>query len=88
MQQFECPFCGYRNEVEFHFATEAGKPRPEPAEEVNADEWNNYLHLQSALEDEVTEIWIHLTCGEFFLMTRNTRTREVINCMPLPGRDK
>ena len=31
------------------------------------------------------EVWLHLTCGEYFLMTRDTVTREVLACDPLPG---
>ena len=87
MQLLKCPFCGLRSETEFHFATEAGKPRPEPADDTSAEKWNEYLHLHNALGDEVSEIWVHLTCGEFFLLKRNTRTREVLDCSALPGRD-
>ena len=87
MQLFECPFCGERNETEFHFATEAGKPRPEPSNDTSAEKWADYVHFQTALEEEVTEIWVHLTCGEFFLLTRNTRTREILGSKTLPGRE-
>ena len=88
MQLFECPFCGKRSETEFHFLVEAGKPRPEPSADVSAQEWTNYLHLQAALEDEVSEIWVHRTCGEFLILRRNTRTREIIASEPLPGREQ
>lgn len=86
MQLFNCPFCGERDESEFHFATEAGKPRPEPAEKVSDRRWAEYLHMHAAPRGEAREIWIHLTCGEFFLMTRDTVSRQVIACEALPGR--
>ncbi|MBK0399554.1 sarcosine oxidase subunit delta [Limibaculum sp. M0105] len=86
MQRFQCPFCGLRDETEFHFATEAGKSRPEPAEEVTDAEWAAYLHLNDALKGQAREVWVHLTCGEYFLMTRDTLTREVSGSEALPGR--
>jgi sarcosine oxidase subunit delta len=85
MQLFPCPFCGPRPETEFHFAVEAGKPRPEPAPAVSDAAWAAYLHLQHNPKGESREVWIHLTCGEFFLMTRDTVSAAVLSADPLPG---
>ena len=85
MQLFPCPFCGTRDESEFHFAVEAGKPRPEPADNVSDEEWANYLYLYKAPKGEAREIWLHLTCGEYFILERDTQTREVLGCEALPG---
>jgi len=86
MQIFTCPFCGPREETEFHFAAEAGKARPEPAEAVSDVEWAEYLFMNAAPRGNSHEIWVHLTCGEFFLMTRNTVTRDIAQVTALPGR--
>lgn len=86
MQIFNCPFCGPRPETEFHFAAKAGKHRPEPAPEVTDAAWADYLYLQDALRGPAREVWVHMTCGEFFVMTRNTVTREVIETTALPRR--
>ncbi|RMC31624.1 sarcosine oxidase subunit delta [Paracoccus alkanivorans] len=86
MQVFTCPFCGPRDETEFHFAAEAGKKRPIPAEAVTDDEWADYLYMNSAPRGAAREVWLHVTCGEFFLMMRNTVTREVAEITPLRGR--
>lgn len=86
MQRFPCPFCGLRDETEFHFAAEAGKSRPEPAPEVSDADWAGYLYMNDAPRGEAREVWVHLTCGEFFAMTRDTVTREVIASTALPGR--
>ena len=86
MQVFHCPFCGPRNEIEFHFAAEAGKPRPEPADAVSDAQWAEYLYNNAAPRGGAREVWVHLTCGEFFVMTRDTLTREVTASEPLPGR--
>ncbi|MEM6985879.1 MAG: sarcosine oxidase subunit delta [Pseudomonadota bacterium] len=86
MQRFTCPFCGERDETEFHFAAEAGKARPEPANNVNAQDWYEYLYAQDAPQGVAREVWIHLSCGEFFVMERDTVTRDVIATHALPGR--
>jgi sarcosine oxidase subunit delta len=86
MQRFPCPFCGLRDETEFHFAAEAGKVRPEPAPEVSDDAWADYLYMNDAPRGTAREVWVHLTCGEFFVMTRDTVTREVAGAEALPGR--
>lgn len=86
MQLFPCPFCGEREEREFHFATEAGKPRPEPAETVSDAEWAAWLYMNRAPKGVAREVWLHLTCGEYFVMTRDTATRDVLGSEALPGR--
>ena len=87
MQLFNCPFCGPREETEFHFAAEAGKARPEPAEEVSDADWADYLYLNDAPRGAAREVWVHATCGEFFVMTRDTVTREIADVQALPGRE-
>ncbi len=77
MQRFPCPFCGLRDETEFHFAVEAGKHRPEPASEVSDRAWSRYLYINQAPKGKAREIWQHVTCGEFFLLERDTVTREI-----------
>ena len=87
MQLFPCPFCGPRDETEFQFATEAGKARPEPAAEVSAERWAKYLYLKNNPKGATREVWLHATCGEFFLMQRDTVTHAVMGSQPLVGSD-
>lgn len=84
MQKFPCPFCGERDETEFHFIVEAGKPRPEPATEVSNEKWAAYLHMGKAPKGEAKEIWLHGTCGLYFIMTRDTVSRDIISSEYLP----
>lgn len=77
MQLFACPFCGLRDETEFQFGAEAGKTRPEPAAGVGAAEWSRYLNDRKNPKGPSQEIWLHITCGEFFLLERNTLSHEV-----------
>jgi len=76
MQLFPCPFCGPRDESEFHFAGEAGNLRPD-GREVSADRWAGYLHMRDNPKGATKEIWVHMTCGEFFAMERDTVTHAV-----------
>ncbi len=77
MQIFPCPFCGPRDETEFHYVGEP-KARPEPAGAVSDVEWSGYLHFNANSKGASREIWLHMTCLESFLMTRDTATNAVI----------
>lgn len=85
MQLFPCPFCGPREETEFVFATEAGKARPEPAGEVAAQAWADYLYVGENRKGPAREVWLHVTCGEFFLMERDTVSHAVSASRALRG---
>lgn len=78
MQQFKCPFCGLRDEREFHFVGEAGKIRPDTTKEVTAEEWAAYLYQTRNKLGHAKEMWMHLTCAELFLMERDTSTMDVL----------
>lgn len=83
MQIFTCPFCGPRNEGEFHFAGELGKVRPDTTGEVSAEDWATYLHTQRNDIGLVREVWMHLTCSELFAMERDSLTMEVLSTTTL-----
>lgn len=78
MQQFPCPFCGLRNETEFHFAGEAGKTRPDTQGQVSDEQWSAYLNHVANPKGDTREIWVHLPCQEFFVMQRDTVTMAVL----------
>ncbi len=86
MQLFPCPFCGPRDETEFHYGGEAGNVRPEGAN-VSADFWANYLWFRANPTGPSREIWMHMTCGEFFVMTRDASTHVVADSSPNSGRE-
>jgi sarcosine oxidase subunit delta len=71
VQIFPCPFCGPRDENEFHYVGEP-KARPEPAGEVGDAAWADYLWFNANPKGQSREIWLHLTCMEMFVMTRDT----------------
>ena len=78
MQLFTCPFCGARDEREFHFLAEAGKTRPDTTGSVSDADWATYLHARRNPKGASTEVWMHLPCREVFIMARDTVTMEVL----------
>ena len=76
MQLFPCPFCGPRPETEFHYGAEAGNLRPDGAD-VSAERWAGYLYTRANPKGTTREIWVHMTCGEFFAMERDTVDHKV-----------
>jgi sarcosine oxidase subunit delta len=82
MQIFPCPFCGPRDETEFHYGGEAGNARPEGAD-VPAEDWARYLYMRANSKGRTREIWVHTTCGEFFVMERDSLTHTVLGASAL-----
>jgi heterotetrameric sarcosine oxidase delta subunit len=78
MQIFTCPFCGPRNEREFHFAGQAGKTRPDTTVDISSNSWRAYRFAYENPKGPAREIWVHLPCQEYFIMTRDTETMEVL----------
>lgn len=79
MQQFNCPFCGLRDEREFHFAAEAGKIRPDTTQDVSDADWATYLYMCDNPKGTAHEIWVHTTCQEYFVMARDTVSMDVLS---------
>jgi sarcosine oxidase subunit delta len=77
MQIFPCPFCGPRDEIEFHYVGEP-KARPEPTGAVSDAEWAEYLWFNDNPKGHAREIWLHLTCVEMFAMTRDTAVNAAV----------
>jgi len=82
MQLFPCPFCGARDETEFHYVGEP-KSRPEPANAVSEEAWSRYLWFQDNPKGPSRELWLHLACMETFVMTRDTATNAVLGSQSL-----
>ena len=83
MQIFTCPFCGPRDEREFHFIAEAGKTRPDTLTQISDDDWAAYLHIHRNEKGQVREVWMHTTCGELFILERDSVTMEVLGSTAL-----
>ncbi len=79
MLRIPCPFCGERDESEFHYGGEP-KPRPGPAEAVDDATWGAYLHDRGNAKGPHEEIWHHLGgCRRVFLCAGT------VSCDPRPA---
>ena len=86
MHLIDCPFCGPRDETEFRYGAEAGKQRG--TVDASAEEWSRYLYLQHNPKGETREIWLHVACGEFFLVERNTLSHAIHRTQGLRREDR
>jgi sarcosine oxidase subunit delta len=84
MHHFPCPFCGPRDETEFHYEGEA--PNLRPKGEVPPEAWAAYLYMRKNPKGPKRELWVHDGgCGAFFLLERDTLSHEVLAARPLDG---
>ena len=74
MLYIPCPYCGRRNEIEFHYGAEAGVDYPDP-NTLSDSEWAKYLHIRANPKGWLAERWVHFAgCGRWFNLWRNTIT--------------
>ncbi len=76
MLRIPCPYCGTRDEVEFHCGGDSHIIRPGP--EVSDAEWADYLFNRENPKGVHYERWCHIFgCGQWFNVARNTVTHEI-----------
>ncbi|MFE6520785.1 sarcosine oxidase subunit delta [Streptomyces sp. NPDC057794] len=85
-----CPWCGPRDETEFHYGGQAHVPHPEDPAGLTDEEWAGYVFYRDNPEGEFAERWMHGTgCRRWFHMLRDTATHEVLTSYrpgePRPG---
>jgi heterotetrameric sarcosine oxidase delta subunit len=77
MLYIPCPYCGLRNETEFHYGAEAGVAYPDP-NTLTDSEWAKYLYIRANPKGWLAERWVHFAgCGRWFNLWRNTVTHEI-----------
>ena len=47
MLHIECPWCGFRDDAEFHYGGEAHITRPNPSETLTDEKFSEYLFLKT-----------------------------------------
>jgi heterotetrameric sarcosine oxidase delta subunit len=76
MLLLDCPWCGARDEVEFHFGGEADLRYPLNPELLDDAEWGAYLYVHDNVAGDRDERWCHSAgCGRWFTAVRDTRTQ-------------
>ena len=79
MLLIECPYCGERDESEFHQGGEAHITRPNNPAKLSDEEWADYLFMRKNTKGLFIERWLHRHgCRRWFNMARDTVTNEIL----------
>ncbi|MFF5015312.1 sarcosine oxidase subunit delta family protein [Streptomyces sp. NPDC001165] len=74
-----CPWCGPRDEAEFHYGGQAHVPYPEDPASLTDEEWARYLFFRDNPKGPFAERWSHAAgCRRWFNAVRNTATNEIL----------
>ncbi|MBC2902601.1 sarcosine oxidase subunit alpha family protein [Streptomyces cupreus] len=74
-----CPWCGPRDEAEFHYGGQAHVPYPEDPASLSDEEWARYLFFRDNPKGPFAERWSHAAgCRRWFNAVRDTATNEVL----------
>ncbi|MER5517379.1 sarcosine oxidase subunit delta family protein [Streptomyces sp. NPDC002763] len=74
-----CPWCGPRDESEFHYGGQAHVPSPETPASLTDEEWARYLFFRANPKGPFAERWSHAAgCRRWFNAVRDTSTNEIL----------
>ncbi|MFF9811633.1 sarcosine oxidase subunit alpha family protein [Streptomyces coeruleorubidus] len=74
-----CPWCGPRDEAEFHYGGQAHVPYPEDPSALSDEEWARYLFFRDNPRGPFAERWSHAAgCRRWFNAVRDTSTNEIL----------
>ncbi|MET9850676.1 sarcosine oxidase subunit delta family protein [Streptomyces ossamyceticus] len=74
-----CPWCGPRDEAEFHYGGQAHVPYPEDPSALTDEEWARYLFFRDNPKGPFAERWSHAAgCRRWFNAVRDTATNEIL----------
>ncbi|HZW59522.1 MAG TPA: sarcosine oxidase subunit delta [Woeseiaceae bacterium] len=79
MLRIPCPWCGPREEIEFHCGGQAHIARPCDPAALTAAEWADYLFMRDNPKGVFAERWVHSAgCRRWFNVRRHTVTHEIV----------
>ena len=74
-----CPWCGPRDETEYHYGGQAHVAYPESPADLGDEEWAEYLFVRDNPRGPFAERWVHSTgCRRWFNVVRDTATYQVL----------
>ena len=74
-----CPWCGPRDETEFHCGGEAHRTRPPDPGALDDAAWGGYLFLRCNPKGLQRERWVHRHgCRRWFNVVRHTVNHQII----------
>lgn len=70
-----CPYCGTRDQSEFHYAGEAHIVRPAEPDKLTDAEWADFVFMRTNTKGVFAERWQHQSgCRKWFNALRDTST--------------
>jgi heterotetrameric sarcosine oxidase delta subunit len=79
MLKLNCPWCGPRDETEYHYGGQAHVPYPENPGALTDEQWAEYLFFRDNPKGPFAERWAHSAgCRRWFNVIRDTRSYEVL----------
>ncbi|MEV8016997.1 sarcosine oxidase subunit delta [Streptomyces sp. NPDC086554] len=74
-----CPWCGPRDETEYHYGGQAHVPYPENTADLDDRQWAEYVFYRDNPKGPFAERWMHAHgCRRWFNALRDTATYEVL----------
>ena len=74
-----CPWCGPRDDIEFHYGGEAHIARPAEPDAADDAAWGEYLYLRTNPKRIIAERWMHKHgCRQWFNLLRDTVSHQII----------
>lgn len=78
MMLIPCPWCGPRDETEFHYGGQADVRYPTDPSAVSDEEWGRFLFFRDNPKGSFTERWSHAAgCRRWFTVHRDTVTNAI-----------
>ncbi|MFI5606471.1 sarcosine oxidase subunit delta [Amycolatopsis sp. NPDC051903] len=75
MQLIPCPWCGPREETEFHYGDQAHVAYPPDPSALTDEEWAKFVFFRANPKGELAERWTHSAgCRRWFNAVRDTST--------------
>lgn len=75
MQLITCPWCGDREEIEFHYGGQAHVAYPADPDALSDEQWAQFVFFRDNPKGPFAERWNHSTgCRRWFNAVRDTRT--------------
>ena len=79
MLLISCPWCGPREETEFHYGGQAHVAYPANPLELDHATWAEYLFIRDNTKGPYAERWVHSAgCRRWFNVVRDTVTSEIL----------
>ncbi|WP_327399749.1 sarcosine oxidase subunit delta family protein [Streptomyces sp. NBC_01288] len=74
-----CPWCGPRDEAEYHYGGQAHVAYPETPADLTDEEWARFLFFRDNPKGPFAERWNHAAgCRRWFNAVRDTATNEIL----------